>query len=139
MKKILMIITIITYCNLHSQKLTSKSLNKLSELNIQYSNFDTNDLKIQTDFNKILKLDRKRKTNKTFGVIFSSISVVGIITGSIMRYQGNKIKEGHNFQGVLGALMIGSGVVYGGISVPFWICKKKRRKERDLLLLKYKR
>ncbi len=84
-----------------------------------------------------MKFERKRKINKTFGIIFTSIAAIGIIGGTILIQQSKKTKEGHDFQGIFGGLGIASGVVYGGISVPFWVCSKKRKKERDKIQIQY--
>ena len=51
---------------LHSQNLTDKDLYKLKGLNINTKKTDLNDYNVQLNLNKILDLDYRRKTNKTF-------------------------------------------------------------------------
>ncbi len=41
------------------------------------------------------------------------------------------------FSKVFGGVALAGGVVYGGVSIPFWVASKKRKKERDLLLRLY--
>lgn len=86
-------------------------------------------MNVQKNLNEILILDKKRKTNKNIAIVISSIAVSGILLGTAI-YSSEKgvINE------VLGGTLIGGGVVYGAISIPFWTSSKKRKKERDKLI-----
>ena len=66
--------------------------------------------------------------------MLTAFSAVSLIHGSILIYKGNNAKGGHDFPSLFGGLMIASGVIYGGISIPFWASSRKRKKERDKLI-----
>ena len=128
MKKLTLLILLFTFFNGLSQSLSEKEILKLNRLNIKTENLDFNNLNIENDLNKILNLDRKRKKNKTVGIILTSVSVTSFILGGALLSKDNGITD------VFGGIMIAGGAVSGGISIPFWNSSNKRKKERDELI-----
>ncbi|MFY0629601.1 MAG: hypothetical protein JXR05_04415 [Flavobacteriaceae bacterium] len=134
MRKIVCFLIFLLSYSVNAQTLSEKKIDKLNGLSINTDRLNLNDITIQKSLNEILKLDRKRKTNKTLGIVFTSISAIGIITGLLMVSSGNTLEGGHDFATPIGGIMIAGGVAYGGISIPFWISSNKRKKERDKLM-----
>ncbi len=134
MRILLLLIALIVSFTTSAQQISDSGKQKLKEMDLSIENFDLNNLTIREDLNQILLLDKKRKTNKTFGVIFSSAAVVSIIGGSILLSKGNNPNDNIDYADVMGGIFIAGGVIYGGVSIPFWVASKKREKERDLLL-----
>lgn len=129
MKKIVFFILLLCACSLSSQNLSEKQINKLGNLNIKTSQLNLNDSNIQKSLHRILVLDRKRKTNKIVGVVLSSISAGCVLSGVALLSNND-----HPITDVIAGTMFVGGAVYGGISVPFWISAKNRKKERDRLM-----
>lgn len=127
MKKILVLIFLYLCNNICSQELTKTQINQLDMLTIKIEKFNLDDSKIQETLSQILILDKKRKTNKTIAITLSSIAISGLILGSTLYTKGDGISE------LFGDIIVRSGVVYGAISIPFWVATDKRRKERDEL------
>lgn len=134
MKRITLFLFILLSYTVNAQTLSEKKIDKLNALSINTDRLNLNDITIQKSLNEILKLDRKRKTNKTFGIVLSSISAVGIISGLLLVSRRNSQTTGHDFATPIGGIIIAGGVAYGGISIPFWISSSKRKKERDELM-----
>ena len=113
---------------MYSQNLNEKEIYKLKKLNINTEKVDLTDLNLQLNLKNILILDRKRKTNKTVAIVYTSISAASLLLGGVLVSKNNGLAD------LFGGIMITSGVVYGGISIPFWIASNKRKKERDKLI-----
>ncbi len=113
---------------MYSQNLNEKEIYKLKKLNINTEKVDLTDLNLQLNLKNILNLDRKRKTNKTVAIVYTSISAASLLLGGVLVSKNNGLAD------LFGGIMITSGVVYGGISIPFWIASNKRKKERDKLI-----
>mgnify|MGYP000389151541 CR=1 FL=1 len=128
MKKITTFILVFISFSMASQELSKKKIKKLHNLNVNIEKLDFKDITIQNNLNKILTLDRKRKTNKTVAIVLTSIAASGIILGGAIYSKKGLFGE------VLGATLLTSSVVYGGISIPFWTASKNRKKERDKLM-----
>ena len=109
----------------YSQNFNEKERNKLETLNINIERLDLTDLNLQLNLKNILKLERKRKTNKTVAIICTSISATSLLLGGALVSRNNGLAH------IFGVAMITEGVVYGGISIPFWVASNKRKKERD--------
>ncbi|MDO6743114.1 hypothetical protein Q4553_00865 [Tenacibaculum soleae] len=82
-----------------------------------------NDFTTQEKLNKILKLDKKQKTNKTIAIVLSSMAITGLIFSGTTSNKSSKEIDKINY-------MIG-GVVYGGVSIPFWVSSKRRKRQID--------
>ena len=111
-----------------AQNLSDKKIIKLDKLNINTGNLNLQDSIIQKDLNLIIKLDRKRKTNKTVAIVFTVVAGVITTAGLSMVSNSNGIVQ------IIGTGVLTSGLVSGGISIPFWIASTKRKKERDKLM-----
>lgn len=115
----------------NSQELSKKELIKLNELNVQTESFDLKDQDIQDDLFQILELENKRKTNKTVGIILTSLSAVSLLVGVSL------VSSDKHLDQAAGIIHISGGVLYGGVSIPFWNASKRRKKERDRLIKRY--
>ena len=131
MKRIILLISIFSFLNGFSQDFSEKEIAKLNKLNIKTESLNLNDFKIQKDLNEILNLEKKRKTNKTFGIILTTLSLATITAGIIEVSKKNDLNQ------TLGTVGIVAGIIEGGISIPLWKSSKKRKKERDELLKKF--
>ena len=110
---------------MYSQNLNEKEIYKLKKLNINTEKVDLTDLNLQLNLKNILNLDRKRKTNKTVAIVYTSISAGSLLLGGVLLSKYNGLAD------IFGGVMITGGVVSGGISIPFWVASNKRKKERD--------
>jgi len=128
MKKIAILILLFSFYSGISQTLSEKEIAKLNSLEIKTEKLNLENTTIQKDLNEILKLERKRKKNKTIGIVMTTISVSGMILGGALLSKDNGLTD------VFGGMMVAGGAVYGGISIPFWVSSKKRKKERDELI-----
>ena len=128
MKKILILLLLFSFFNGKSQTFSEKQIAKLNLLEVKTENLNLESIEIQKKLNKILKLERKRKTNKTIGIVLTGISVSGMILGGVLLSKKNIVTD------VYGEMMLAGGLIYGGISIPFWVSSKKRKQERDELI-----
>jgi len=131
MKRITLLILLFSFLNGFSQDFSEKEITKLNRLNIKTESLNLNDLNIQKDLNEILNLEKKRKTNKTFGIILTTLSLVTITAGIIDVSGKNDMNQAFGTVGIV------AGIIEGGISIPLWNASKKRKKERDELLKKF--
>lgn len=121
-----------------AQAFNNKEIKRLSNLGINISDSDSISNQINSDFNRILFLERKRKSNKTAGIILSSLSVLGMATGIVM--VTNPVEatgEENAYRNLMGGFLIAGGAIEGGIGIPLLFVSKKKKRERDLLLEKY--
>jgi len=128
MKRIVIIILLFSFFNGRSQTLSEKQIAKLNLLEIKTQNLDLESIEIQNRLNKILTLERKRKTNKTIGIVLTGCSVLSTILGGVLLSKKNNVTD------VYGGMMLAGGLIYGGVSIPFWVSSKKRKQERDELI-----
>jgi len=128
MKKILILLLLFSFFNGKSQTFSEKQIAKLNLLEVKTENLNLESIEIQKKLNKILELERKRKTNKTIGIVLTGISVSGMILGGVLLSKKNIVTD------VYGEMMLAGGLIYGGISIPFWVSSKKRKQERDELI-----
>jgi len=89
------------------------------------------------DFKTILKKERKRKSNKTAGIILSSVGVFSTSLGILVLSRPAGDGMGKGIQESIGGLLVGAGLVSGGISIPLFNSASKKRKQRDKLIEKY--
>lgn len=68
------------------------------------------------DFSSILKHERKRKVNKTVGIILTSIGVLTTSVGIKILSGKPENDEARPFQDVFGGLFTGAGNMYGNFS-----------------------
>ncbi|TXD52055.1 MULTISPECIES: hypothetical protein [unclassified Polaribacter] len=119
-------ITIKTY----SQNFSNQSLKKLESFEININKLDNP--KVYNDFNLILKLEKKRRNNKTLGIVLTSFSIVSTTLGIFVFSQGKG-----TITNSIGGAFLGAGIVSGCISIPLFNSSKNKRKQRDLLIRKY--
>lgn len=139
MRFILLVLIGLISIPMSSQKLKQKELNMISQLGIDTVNLNNYDNKVTKDFRNILRADRKRKSNKTVGIIFSSLSAISLGLGTAILATPVE-SEGHEnaFRGLIGSFAIVTGAIEGGIGIPLLFVSKKRKSERDLLIKEYK-
>jgi hypothetical protein len=75
MKKFTLLIILFSFFNGLSQSLSEKKLTKLNKLHIKTESLNLNDISIQNDLSRILNIERKRKTDKTIGIILTTLSL----------------------------------------------------------------
>ncbi len=121
-----------------AQELKKGELKKISKLGINTGDLNIYDEKLTNDFREILRANRKRKSNKTVGIILSSLSAISIGLGTTLLVTPSE-SEGHGkaYRDVIGGFMLGTGIIEGGIGIPLLFVSKKRKRERDLLIEKY--
>ena len=128
MKKIIIFILLFTNNCLSAQEVSKEEIRKLTVLTVKTEKLNLDNSFIQEKLNKILVLDKKRKTNQTIAIVLSSIAISEIVLGSALYNKDEGISE------VLGGTFIGGGVISGIVSIPFWSSSLKRKKERDELI-----
>lgn len=128
MKKIIIFILLFTNNCLSAQEVSKEEIRKLTVLTVKTEKLNLDNSFIQEKLNKILVLDKKRKTNQTIAIVLSSIAISEIVLGSALYNKDEGISE------VLGGTFIGGGVISGIVSIPFWSSSQKRKKERDELI-----
>ena len=139
MKHLIFILIALICCSSFSQNLTKRDVKKLRKFNIEVSNLDINNKELLFDLKTLLKKDRKRKLNKTVGVVLVSISGLLVVSGVGSLIKSSKTEPQTCMpESVIGGLVTGVGSVGVGISIPFLISAKKRKKERNILIAKYK-
>ena len=136
-KEILIIFLLIVFFKSFSQSFNKQEIKRINYLGINTNEYDLNDSKIYTDFSEILKLNGRRKSNKTFGIILGSVSLLttsfGIYALSVKKDDG----MGKAIVDTMGGISVGVGVVSGGFSIKLFNSSKKRKKERDKLIEQY--
>ncbi len=139
MRYILIILIGLISLQSSAQELKNRELKKISKLGINTADLNTYDEKLTNDFRDILRANRKRKSNKTVGIILSSLSAISLGLGTVIL--ANPVEsEGHEnaYRGLIASFMIGTGAIEGGIGIPLLFVSKKRKRERDLLIQEYK-
>jgi hypothetical protein len=138
MRIILLFMIALISTQVSSQELKDRELNKISKLGINTANLNTYGDQLTNDFREILRADRKRKVNKTVGIIFTSLSAISLGLGTAVLATPVE-SEGHAkaYQDVIGGFLIGTGAIEGGIGIPLLFVSKKRKKKRDRLIQEY--
>ncbi|SMO76803.1 hypothetical protein SAMN06265379_10742 [Saccharicrinis carchari] len=134
MKNPLLLILLFSSICAKSQNIPNHKIYRLNQLGISTQNINLHKPSIQNDLNKILSFERKRKTNKTWAVVLSSVSAVGIITGSaILLSNRPNAKPDNTFNSTMGGIVVAGGAIYAGVSLPFWVSSRKWKKKRNKL------
>ncbi len=132
--KFLILLTLF-FLNSYSQVLNEKDLNKIESFGIIQTDFNLNDKIVINDWNLILEKDKKRKTNKTVGIIFTALSIFSTTLGAKLISENKNSQEGLGQS--IGTMFVVGGIINLGISVPLFISSSKRKKERDKLIELY--
>lgn len=139
MRKFLILISLfLGTLNINGQEFTNKEEKRLSKIGIEISDIDSIGKQLNNDLDKILSLERKRKSNKTSGIILTSLSAFSLGLGTAI-IATPVDSDGHEmaFRNLAGGIFIASGAIEGGIGIPLLFVSKRKRKQRDLLLSKY--
>jgi hypothetical protein len=141
MKKRLRIILLFSLVSLvlNGQELKPKQIHKIESFGIEYSRLRSENMDYN-NFAEILKLDRKRKRNKTIGYVFSSLGLVTatggiLLLNNIKSNPNNDMDEAGAYQGLIGSFLTSIGVIEIGVSIPLFISSKKRKQERNYRII----
>lgn len=131
MKKEIIIIFFLIFCfKSFSQSFNEQEIKRINYFGINTIEYDLNDNKIYTDFSKILKLNNKRKSNKTFGIVLGSVTLLttsfGILALSVKKDDG----MGKAIVDTIGGISLGVGVIFGGVSIKLFNSSKKKKKRK---------
>lgn len=138
MKQSLVILVALFVCtNSFSQDFKNYEIKRLKSFGINPDTTEFNFAANYLDFKTILKKERKRRTNKTVGIIFASVGAITVISGLNNRSTSTD-EQGGGIGQFIQDLFIGVGVIELGVSVPLFISSHKRKKERDKLIQLYR-
>ncbi|PKB43056.1 hypothetical protein AX016_1239 [Cellulophaga sp. RHA19] len=137
MKTLVTLLVIFVFSNCFSQDFKHFEIKRLNSFGIELDLDNQMNESYNFDLNTILKKERKRRKNKTAGIIFTSLGALTTSFGVLILSNKSGNDEGKAIQGFIGGMFVGTGIVSGGISIPFFKSTKKRRKERDKLIEKY--
>ena len=144
MKTKLCIILLFSFISiiLHGQELKPKQIQKIESFGIEYTRLKNENIDYN-NFAEILKLDRKRKTNKTIGYVFSSLGLLTVTGGilalaNIKSNPNNDMDESGAYQAVIGGILTSIGAIEIGVSIPLFISSKKRKNERNQRIIELK-
>ena len=136
--KIVLLVTIAFFSTqVSSQELEQTELNKIYRLGINTANIDNYDTQLTNDFREILRAERKRKVNKTMGIILSSLSAVSLGVGTAVITTPSESMAENVLADITGGFLIVTGVIEGGFGIPLLLASNKRKKQRDKLIQKY--
>lgn len=109
----------------------------LETFGVNVNKYEINNQKIYNDFSKILKLDKRKRKNRAFGIASASFSILSTTLGIVTLSKKNKKELGKSINNGIGGMFLGVGIVSGGFSIRLFNSSKKRQKERDKLIKKY--
>jgi hypothetical protein len=130
---------------MQGQELKSNQIQKLESFGIEYKSLIIENPNYGVEFMEILKKDRKRKTSKTVGYIFSGLGLL-TTTGGILiltstknssNNSNNEMDESGAYVAVAGGVITWIGINEMGISIPLFFSSRKSKKERDKLIMKF--
>lgn len=121
----------LTFSN--GQNLETKQIEKIQDFGIDYQSEIKMDPNKGTDLLNILELDRKRKKNKTFGIILSGMGLLTAAYGTTAFTS----EQPNPYSILAGGVLTGVGLAEMGVSIPLFKSSRKRKKERDKLIRKY--
>jgi hypothetical protein len=137
MKKTLIILTaLLLFTNCFSQEFKNYELKRLESFGLNAKPNEPSNLINYLNFDAILEKDKERRTKKTLGIVFTSLSALTTAFG-VMVISGSKNDQ----EGVgesIGSMFVGIGVIELGVSIPLFLSSNKRKNERDRLIEIYK-
>jgi hypothetical protein len=136
MRKILPIFFILLINICSAQTFNQKEIKRLNSFGISLNNFDLNDQSNYLNLESILKKDKKRRTNKTFGIVLISLGALTTTFGTLVFT--NSKDDNNGIGQSIGGIIVAIGAVELGISIPLFISASKRKKERNEIIEKYK-
>lgn len=135
MRKLFFIILFLSANISSAQNFSNKEINRLNSFRVSLNNIDLNDQNSYLDLEKILEKEKKRRTNKFFGIALTSLSALTTTFGGIVIANSKDDQEGVGQS--VGTMFVVIGIAELGISIPLFISTKKRKKERNKLIEKY--
>jgi hypothetical protein len=137
MKTLTTLLVIFIFSNCFSQDFKQYEIKRLNSFGIELKSDNQMNESYTLDFSTILEKERKRRTNKTVGIILTSIGALSTSFGILILSNKSENGEGRAIQEAVGGMFVGAGIISGGISIPLFNSAKKKRKERDKLIEKY--
>lgn len=129
----------------NAQGLGERQQQKLLNLGISYDTLWQDQEQYNADLLLALKKHRRHKKNKVIGSILGGVGLVSVTTGVLLLSQkkenqnfGNGEESDFPLRDFFGGVVLASGALEIGVSIPFFITAKKRKRERTILLEKYK-
>lgn len=132
-KPILCVVFTIFLSISYGQALEKRQIEKIQGFGIDYQSNIQKDPNIDMDFLSILETDRKRKKNKTFGIILSGVGLLTTAYGTTA-FTSEQVNP---YSVIVGGVITGIGLVEMGVSIPLFQSSKKRKKERDKIIGTY--
>lgn len=126
----------------YGQTLSPNQIKKIESFGINYNLLATENQNIEADFLEIIEKEQKRKKNKKSGYVFGSLGVLTITSGILVLSKvdhndtQDNLSEADSLLTVLGGFVTAVGAIELGISIPLFVSSKKRKKERNALILK---
>lgn len=139
MKTLTNLLVIFIFSKGVSQNFKPYEIKKLNSFGLEYKSSSQLNESYILDFNSILIKDRKIRTNRTVGIVLTSLGALSLSSGILILANKSKNGEGRAIQETVGGMFIGAGVINFGISIPLFNASRKRIKERDKLIEKYTR
>ena len=124
-------ITFLTFS--YGQSLETKQIEKIQGFGIDYQSNIQTDPNISSDLLNILESDRKRKKNKTFGIILGGMGLLTTAFGT----SAFTSEQPNPYSIIIGGVITGIGLAEIGISISLFKSSKKRKIERDKIIEKY--
>ena len=130
-------LTILLLSNIcFSQTFKDYEFKRLNSFEINLNSIDLNNSTDYLNLKTILEKDKKRRTNKTVGIILTSLSALTTTFGIMVISNSKNDQEGVGQS--IGTMFVVAGAIELGISIPLFISSKKRKKERNKLIEYYK-
>ena len=127
------LIIFLFFFELNGQELKEKDIQKLESFGLEYQKHTEENHDYNNNVFEILKNDRKGKKNKTLGFIIGGLGLL-TSTGGILILTGGD-ENGSLQRTIMGNGTIVLGALEMGVSIPLFCSSKKRKKERDKLIM----
>ena len=140
MKQLLFSATfILLFHPVFAQELKPREYKTLHRLGLEISPAQTDTLQSIATLQEILKKERQVKVSKSLGIVFSVFSAVslGFGTALLLANKGNG-SDSDVMVGSIGTIMMVSGGIYAGVSIPLLLHAKKRKNQRDRRIRSFK-
>ncbi len=136
MRKLFLIFLIFTSNICSTQTFNQKENKRLDSFGINMNNIDLYNQSNYLNLETILLKDKKRRTNKTFGIVLTSLSALTTTFGAIVFANSRDDEEG--VAQSIGTMFVAIGAIELGISIPLFISSSKRKNERNKIIENYK-
>ena len=138
LKSVILFFTVLCSFQVFSQQINSHEKRRLDKFSISLDSIDrTNELDV-LNLQALVKSDLQCRRRKRAGFIFAGAGAL-LTTLGIMTVANNDAEgEGKAYGSVIGGTVIAVGVISAGVSIPFFISAKKRKRQRESLIAKLK-